>query len=234
MRGQNRLLASLLATAAPDALDQNRHSALILAASSGQRESVEILLKAGADVNLADLNGRTALASAAANDHVAIVDALLARGAKFGSPDKAASDALGAAVTHCAVKALARLLAVQRTAASSIGRPPLLPVLATRYCPPTVLAMVLEYGSDVDARDANNRSALWWAAAKNKPDAVRLLLQKGAVSMPDSEGATPLMAAIRLGSVEAASILLQRNDQVSSAGTTALQIASQKGPTTFV
>jgi hypothetical protein len=65
-----------------DAPDGRGRTALILAASRGQAESVEVLLAHGADPNAADVNGTTPLQAALAADQPAIVAALRRAGAR--------------------------------------------------------------------------------------------------------------------------------------------------------
>jgi ankyrin repeat protein len=54
---------------------------LSLAALTGQSETVELLLRCGADINAKDFDGRTALFEAALSGHLKVVAILLERGA---------------------------------------------------------------------------------------------------------------------------------------------------------
>jgi len=68
---------------------------------------------------------------------------------------------------------------------------------AARYNAVHVMALLLDAGADVNARDTNNRwTALLHAIHKQHPDAVALLLEHGAdPNVATPEGVTPLMMA---------------------------------------
>jgi CubicO group peptidase (beta-lactamase class C family) len=71
----------------------------------------------------------------------------------------------------------------------------------------------LDAGANIEALDTrkskNGRRALNWAASKNHPEAVRLLLKRGAaIDAPNLTGFTPLHHAAESGSHEAAGVLL--------------------------
>ncbi|HHK74259.1 MAG TPA: ankyrin repeat domain-containing protein, partial [Rhizobiales bacterium] len=59
----------------------------------------------------------------------------------------------------------------------------------------------LEKGANINAVDKDGGTALHWAVGGNKPDTVRLLLERGAKPDPvDSRGQTPLDIAERKNS----------------------------------
>jgi CubicO group peptidase (beta-lactamase class C family) len=96
---------------------------------------------------------------------------------------------------------------------------------------------MLEAGADVNALDTrssrNGRFALNWAAIRNHPDTIQLLLKHGAVlDAQNLTGFTALHHAAESGSVDAASVLLQAGANTSlrtTDGETAADVARRKG-----
>jgi ankyrin repeat protein len=109
------------------------------------------------------------------------------------------------------------------------------PLLATAGCGlaavEKVLALLLRYGADVHAVDAEGATALHRAACNNRTAAVELLLQHGAaVDALHSSGVTPLAMAAAKGDVHCVQALLNAGADVSamsSTGFTVLHSASQ-------
>jgi ankyrin repeat protein len=67
---------------------------------------------------------------------------------------------------------------------------------------------MLELGVDVNARDADDRSALLLAVLNGRTDAVELLLAHGAsVNAADRSGITPLQAAQSMHETDIAATL---------------------------
>eukprot|EP01047_Picozoa_sp_COSAG01_P009716 COSAG01_NODE_402_length_17510_cov_6.871575_14_plen_171_part_00 len=82
----------------PDAQDPNNgESAMIIAAVHGHIDTVRILLKAGATVDLATDRGAAALLVASQQGHARIVGVLLDAGANPNLPDHAGATPLGLA-----------------------------------------------------------------------------------------------------------------------------------------
>lgn len=77
---------------------------------------------------------------------------------------------------------------------------------------PEKLALLLEYGANVNAISLEGKSALLLAAAQKRAlPAVKLLLRKGAqVNQQDKRGGTALLMAARNGDVETLQLLLER------------------------
>ena len=69
---------------------------------------------------------------------------------------------------------------------------------------------------EINSRDANGRTALWWAAKRSDLHALTLLIQYGAdVNMGSNTGYTPLGAALFRRSQSCAWALLNANTDVT-------------------
>ncbi|VDM56258.1 unnamed protein product [Angiostrongylus costaricensis] len=131
----DRNLTSLVGATCIDIQDSLGRTPLMLAASQGQVEAVNQLVKNGAYIDCIDSDGRTAFQLAAIHGHLQVVDMLLAFGADEAHKeeiDKIVQDNDGAVALHYAVAhgevALCRALATSATvnATDRAGNHPLI------------------------------------------------------------------------------------------------------------
>jgi ankyrin repeat protein len=176
-------------------------SPLLYAARDGRRESMRLLLDAGADIDQTDANGITPLLMAISNNHPETALLLVERGADVRAMDWYGRTALWAAVE-------ARNMDVDNaTFVNSVDRGPFLPLIRE----------LLRAGSDVNARlietppirrhmlpitgslawvDFTGQTPFLAAALAADLDVMRMLLEAGAdPRIPTFEGTTALMAA---------------------------------------
>src|SRR5688572_8617510 len=176
-------------------------SPLLYAARDGRRESMRLLLDAGADINQTDANGITPLLMAISNNHPEAALLLVERGADIRAVDWYGRTALWAAVE-------ARNMDVDNaTFVNSVDRGPFL----------QLIRLLLQKGADVNARltetppirrhmlpitgslawvDFTGQTPFLAAALAADLDVMHLLLEAGAdPRIPTFDGTTPLMAA---------------------------------------
>jgi ankyrin repeat protein len=161
------LLAALLEHGAnPNvATGDNRYSPLMNAASMGNAEIVALLLQHQANPNLTDSNGDVALLFAIRKHSPATVRVLLAGGA---NPDA-------------------------QTANGSANGYPMLVIAVTDTGNKEVLTALIEAKANVNLPDPDGKTALHWAADKDRKDLIELLVKAGAdVNVRTKIGATPL------------------------------------------
>lgn len=93
-----------------------------------------------------------------------------------------------------------------------------------------MLRLLLDSGADPDLRNRRGVCALLLAANKGRPDAVRLLLNKGANVHFETQGVSPLSAAAAHGHIEVVRMLLEKGarDRNGSAFEGASQIGHQE------
>jgi ankyrin repeat protein len=88
--------------------------------------------------------------------------------------------------------------------------------------------------TNVDFKDSDRRTALWWASLKGWSKAVRLLLDASSamINMDDVHGEAPLHAAAKEGAKAVTELLIERGANVNAQGghyNNALQAASAGG-----
>ena len=205
---------------------------LMMAANTGDVETVRALLDDDSDVNAKTNNGGTALFAAAKKGYAEIVRILLDRGADANARDQNGRTALhvGAEDGHSdVVRALSKESAVNaqtknsRTASSAAaanGNTDIVQALAEKDAELSLL------GAD------NETSKLMESVEKNHIDTVRALLQAGAeVNARNEMGVTALMVAARNGNPETIEALLDGGADVNAEteyGGSALRIATME------
>lgn len=176
------LLEALLTRGAnTEAKDKDGNTALLLAAKGSCNQCVQRLIEAEANVNAQSLEHQTPLLLAVSNANLTSAKLLLKAGAGLR-----VKNAQGEGVLHLAL---------------SPGEKEQDPIRAE------LVKMLLEYGAGVDERtdivdDFGGYSALHFAARNNFPEAMKVLVQRGAkINAESAHGITPLMLAVRNGHV---------------------------------
>lgn len=163
---------------------------LMLAASRGDLARVESLLATGAELDAQDAFGQTALNYAAGAGHAHIVGALVMAGADVSLRNRAGLTSLEIAIAR-GHTAAAQMLRQARLCA------------AARDGDLTLLAQMLDEGADINAQLADGWTPLMIAAYHDHPDAVRLLLARGAYAgLQTDTGRTARAIARSLGHQE--------------------------------
>uniref|UniRef100_A0A8C5MX92 Orc1-like AAA ATPase domain-containing protein n=1 Tax=Leptobrachium leishanense TaxID=445787 RepID=A0A8C5MX92_9ANUR len=233
--------ALLEAGAQIDRADEDGRTPLIAASYMGHRYVTELLLAAGADVNRCDAEGRSALAVASlcvptGNEYPMLVSQLLEHGADPELEDKdGVTPLLVAAYEGQAEIAELLLEAGANPDREDKGRmTPLLAAASGGHA--EAIRVLLLWGSTIDVKDAEGRSALELAAAAGGGEqAVRVLLARGLdENHRDQLGWTPLHWAACLGRRSSCKALIEGRAKVGfrdHEGYTALLLAAQEGHT---
>src|SRR6188508_1352833 len=178
---------------------------LLYAARDGRVRETELLLAAGADLELAEANGMRPLLMALLNDQLAVARLLLAHDADVNADDFWGRAPLFAAVEYRNLDMNNREMDAPTT--NYVDREPLL----------AMMALLIEHGADVNAQ------------TREVPPSRRWLYSLGDVSWVDFTGQTPFLRAALSGDTTVMRLLLEHGadpNLATPAGTTPLMAAA--------
>lgn len=209
-RGEIEILRILLAKA-PNMIEIegkkefNSETPLALAAKAGKADSIRLLINLGANVHARNSSGYTPIMIAASEPHPSTIDALLQNGA---NPNDSSPQTAETPLLVVTLQAGYRVL-------------------------PTI-QLLLDAGAEVDPPHKLNWTALHHAAEWGRPDAISLLLAKGANpnTQQSDTNLTPLYYAIKRASPDISRLLLDagaERDTVFTGGMTPLHLAAMCG-----
>lgn len=188
-------------------------TALMFAASEGHTNVSRLLIEKGAKINIADNYGTTALIVASTSGHDEVVALLLEHNANPAVRDESGSSPLVNAVYFGHTKVVSLLLAREKLAKNKTlnkqdGEELLL--LASGLGHNDIISEMIDFGISANARGLKQRTALMAAAAFDKADTVKILLEKGAnPDARDEDGNTAYDVANDRGSDETLALLKQ-------------------------
>jgi ankyrin repeat protein len=208
-----RALAALVKQRAPvNTALPDGSTALHWAAHYDAVDQVELLLGAGAKVDLRNDYGVMPLYLAATNGSAAVVDRLLKAGASSNAALPTGETVLMAAARTGRPEAIAALLAHgadPNGRQASKGQTALMWAAAEGHL--DAARLLLDKGADVAARAVSGFTPLMFAAREPSLDLVRMLVERGAdVNASGADGSTPLLVATVRGHVDIAKYLLER------------------------
>jgi ankyrin repeat protein len=207
-------------------------TALAWAAHWGHLDTIDLLLRGGANVNLGTDLGVTPLALAARNGNVPMVERLLSAGANPSLSSSTGETPLMVAA-HAGQEAIVRALlakgAKPDAAETATRQTPLMFAIAEGHA--GVVKALLDAGADPRARSTGGFSPLLFAARHGDVASARLLLDAGVdVNEAARDGSTALVIAAASGREQAAIVLLERgaDPNASKSGYSALHTAVPK------
>ena len=191
---------------------------LIIAARNGRLNSVKILLKYGADIEVRGtlkigdivVEGCTPLWAAAATGHPDVVKLLIERNADVDGRTSTHSTPLRAAaheghldIVRCLVESGADVNARTQYKGTPI-------MAACEYGHLSIITYLINKGAFVDLQAKDGNTALHYAAQRGHLEVVSQLLSLGAPQLPNNQGLTPLFYACDCSSIEIVDYLIKR------------------------
>ena len=222
------------------------------AAEHGDKEAVRALLKKGLDVNQAQGDGSTALHGAAIKGDAELAQMLIYAGANLRATTRIGSYTplyLAAKGGHAAVVGALLAAGADANVKTTNGTTPLM--IAAAAGDTRTMTSLVENGAEINLADtAKGETALMFAAGFNRPEAVKLLLARGAdhkattkvvdlfaLTAPEEEqmqrqaqGAAARPQANRPADIAGATRAYRYNELISSqGGLSALHFATRQG-----
>ena len=171
--------ALLLKGVKPDVIDVRGDSALVVAARTGLLPIIEILVDAGAKVNLRNKWGDSALMVAALNGQEKAVRYLRGKGGEVNSAGWTALH-YAAVNGHAAVAKYLLDQGANPVAASPNGVSPLM--MAARENKNDVVTVLLEYGADLAQKNDKGETAYDWAVREEHKAVIGQLKKAAAIA----------------------------------------------------
>ena len=179
--------------------------------------AVRSLLESGADVNAGEADGTTALLLAVRRDDLTTADILLRAGADPNRANRYGIVPLSLAAANGSHLMIERLLTSGADAKATSADGETVLMTAARTSSVESLQTLLKNGADLSAKERRRgTTALMWAADAGQPKAVAFLLKSGARVQERSKGDySPLLMAVRAGSVESVELLVAAGADVN-------------------
>ena len=153
---------------------------LVYAASSGLTEVARLLLRAGANKDLAHRDGRTPLMCASEKGHLQIARLLLEAGAEKNATDRGSLTALMLASLRGHVELVRLLLeaGAEKDLRTCAGHTALMLASASGHV--EIARLLVEVGADKDMADKGGITALMFASMAGHAEVAQLLTKAGA------------------------------------------------------
>ena len=195
----------------------NAQSPLFLSCLHNRIDAVRVLLKGGADINLANANGDTPLSICCEFSHTEIYFFLLT---KYANPNLAQTDGttpIMTAASHGNEEVIRTLVThggnvnlVTKTGLTAIG-------MAAKEGQPNVLRVLVTLGGDINQPDETGATPVFLAAEMGHARTVQALFSCGALpsaNTPNNKGETPLDVATRCGLEQVEAVKRARYEEV--------------------
>uniref|UniRef100_A0A8D1NY08 Ankyrin repeat domain 6 n=3 Tax=Sus scrofa TaxID=9823 RepID=A0A8D1NY08_PIG len=179
-KGQAENVVQLINKGAKVAVTKHGRTALHLAANKGHLSVVQILLKAGCDLDVQDDGDQTALHRATVVGNTEVIAALIQEGCALDRQDKAGNTALHLACQNSHAQSTRVLLLGGSRADLKNNAGDTCLHVAARYNHLSIIKLLLSAFCSVHEKNQAGDTALHIAAALNHKKVVKILLEAGA------------------------------------------------------
>jgi len=197
--------------------DKDDQTALNLAVRSGHKAMVELLIARGADVNGKGQYNAVPLHEAAWAGNKKIAELLIQKGANVNAKDKTGYQPLYYAIWKKDLDT-AKILIGSGADIHNVKkgqRDYTYLHLTARMGTKEIAEMLIQKGTEIDAKDNEGMTPLHWALSRDSNDVAKLLLAKGAdFSWTDKNGLTALHYAVVSGYQDIIKLLLAKGAKV--------------------
>ncbi|XP_078225927.1 ankyrin repeat domain-containing protein 6 isoform X15 [Callithrix jacchus] len=220
-KGQTENVVQLINKGAKVAVTKHGRTPLHLAANKGHLPVVQILLKAGCDLDVQDDGDQTALHRATVVGNTEIISALIREGCALDRQDKAGNTALHLACQNSHSQSTRVLLLAGSRADLKNNAGDTCLHVAARYNHLSIIRLLLSAFCSVHETNQAGDTALHVAAALNHKKVAKILLEAGAdTTIVNNAGQTPLETARYHNNPEVALLLTKAPQGSVSAGDT--------------
>ncbi len=213
--------------------NQDRNTALIVAAYLGNTSICEYLIKKGALVDYSNKQGKNALMIAYENNQHKVVQVLASKGAKIDLETVSGTPYLYNSVSQNDAKMVKIMLdaGVSTEKVNEFGDTPL--QCAIRQNNVSIAEMLFDYGANIFDDKYNNYSVLMNACDVGNVNVVKWLIKHDSkLEHKSIDGRTAIMIAAQLGHTDVVELLIKNGADIESKdyyGATALMKAAQNG-----
>ena len=220
-----------------DYADDEDGTALHLAADNNHADVVQVLIDAGADIEVKDDRGRSPLLWSCSSGSLAVAKLLVRAGAGFGVTDNYGDTCLTIAAYRGHTETVRYLVGLKEVEVDHTDDDRCTALhLAADKNHADVVQVLIDAGADIEARDNTGYSPLHFACRSGSLDTVKLLVRAGAgVCVTGNDGHTCLTIAAWNGHTETVRYVLflpeVEVDHANHKGCTALHWAADNNHT---
>ena len=204
-------------------------------AIKGNKDSVEMLIKARADMNIQNMEGHTALMRASDEDRRDITEVLIKAGAKLDIQAHKNGDTALILASHRGYSKIVKMLikaGANPDIKDSDGNTALMHASSNGHESVVEILVNSNINIDINIQNKNGMTALMIASTKENKDILKILIRAGAkLDIHEGKGITALMLALHNDTTDIAKILILAGADVNiknSYGTSALMYYIQK------